>query len=101
MYRSFHHGRPVINGYSGYYPPHYLPLVFAIRERQFSVLQEIARGELIGITVNRASSDAAVAEQVLGSMTGVSRVSSDVRWSTFVLQSRNVPSVRLGRELTM
>jgi hypothetical protein len=54
MYRSLMHGRPIVNGFSGYYPPFYLPFVSAIGERQFSALPEISRGQLLVIAVNRA-----------------------------------------------
>ena len=30
IYRSLTHGRPIVNGYSGYYPPFYLPFVSAM-----------------------------------------------------------------------
>jgi hypothetical protein len=99
IYRSMFHGRPIINGYSGYYPPHYLPLVFSIRDRQFSALPEVAHGQSIGIAVNRSSGDAATAEAILGRMSGVSRLASDDRWSTYVMQSRMPPGDRPGDRL--
>jgi hypothetical protein len=99
IYRSMFHGRPIINGYSGYYPPHYLPLVFSIRDRQFSGLPEVARGQLIGIAVNRSSGDAATAEAILSRMSGVSRLASDDHWSTYVMQSPVPPDDRPGGRL--
>ena len=98
-YRSMFHGRPMINGYSGYFPPHYLPLVFSIRDRQFSALPEVARGQLIGIAVNRSAGEAAVAEGILARMAGVSRLASDDRWSTYVLQVPIPRDDRLGASL--
>jgi hypothetical protein len=101
MYRSLAHGRPIVNGFSGYDPPFYLPFVSAMSERQFSALQEISRGQLLGIAVNRAASDAAISEEILRRMAGVSRLASDERWSTFVLQTRVPRDDRLGAGLSI
>ena len=87
IYRSMSHGRPIVNGYSGYDPPFYLPFVAAMRDGQFSALAEIARGQLIGIGVNRAASGANDAERLLRGMPGVSRLSGDDRWTVYVRQS--------------
>ena len=101
IYRSLLHGRPIVNGYSGFYPPFYLPFVSAMNDRQFSALQEVSRGQLLGITVNRAASDAATSEQILRRMAGVSRLAADDRWSTFVLQTGVPRDDRLGADLPM
>jgi hypothetical protein len=99
--RSLVHGRPIVNGYSGYEPPFYQPFMAAVNDRQLSALREIARGQLIGIAVNRTSSDAAMDEQILGRMTGVSRLAADEHWSTFVLQARVPRDDRLGPDLSI
>src|SRR5262245_24850347 len=99
IYRSLSHGRPIVNGYSGFFPPFYLPFVTAMNARQFSALQEVSRGRLLGITVNRAASDAATAEEILRRMAGVSRLASDDHWSTFVLQTSVPRDDRLGGDL--
>jgi hypothetical protein len=99
IYRSLLHGRPIVNGYSGFYPPFYLPFVSAINDRQFSALQEVSRGRLLGITVNRAASDAPTSEDILRRMAGVSRLATDDHWSTFVLQTRVPRDDRLGDDL--
>jgi hypothetical protein len=97
LYRSMFHGRPLINGYSGNYPPHYLPLVFAIQERLLpSALPEIAQGRLIGIAVHRTSADAGNLEAMLHGMVGVSLFKSDERWSMYVLQTPVPRADRVG-----
>ncbi len=52
MYRSMHHGRPIVNGYSGHIPPHYAILSHALRRRDPSVFTELARGRPLVISVN-------------------------------------------------
>jgi hypothetical protein len=101
IYRSLHHGRPIVNGYSGYFPPFYLPFVWAMNDFQFSALSEISRGQAIGIAVNRQASEAAKAEEMLSRMAGVSRVGNDERWSTFVIEARGLHDARLGANIPM
>ena len=52
MYRSMHHGRPIVNGYSGHIPPHYAILSHALRRWDPSVFTELARGRPLVISVN-------------------------------------------------
>jgi hypothetical protein len=45
MYRQMSHHRPLVNGYSGYFPPHYAALRFGLMLRDHDVLTErAARG---------------------------------------------------------
>ena len=102
IFRSLSHGRPIVNGYSGYFPTHYLPFVFAMRDRQFSALGEVSRGHAIGVAVDREGADAVAAERMIGEMAGVSRVASaDDRWATFVMQPAVAPDDRWGAELAV
>jgi F5/8 type C domain len=101
IYRSLHHGRPIVNGYSGYFPPFYLPFMWAMNDFQFSALPEISRGQVIGIAVNRQASEAARSEETVSGMAGVSRVAEDERWSTFVIQARGLHDERLGANIPM
>ncbi len=52
MYRQTVHGRPIVNGYSGYTPPHYVILSLALRRGDPSVITELAKGRPLVITVN-------------------------------------------------
>jgi hypothetical protein len=52
MAGSFEHGRPVANGYSGYYPPHYPVLISAIREGRMSVVDELRRVGTVAIVAD-------------------------------------------------
>jgi hypothetical protein len=101
LYRGMFSGKPLVNGYSGYYPPHYLPLVFAIRDHQYAALQEVARGQPLGIAVNLAASDAVTADRILGGLAGVTRASSIEGWTTFTVRSPPSRITRLGPEIPM
>jgi hypothetical protein len=54
MYRSMTHRRPLVNGYSGYAPPHYAILSLALRRGDPTVVTELARGRPLIIIVNPA-----------------------------------------------
>jgi hypothetical protein len=74
MYRSMSHGRPVVNGYSGYFPPHYAALRFGLAGRDANVLTQLASHGAGYIVVN-AHDDA------------------DGRWRTFVSAHEGVEVV--------
>jgi hypothetical protein len=101
IYRALSHGRPIVNGYSSYYPPHYLPLVYAIREHQYSALEEVSVGRPLGVAVNQATTNAATAERMLGGMAGVVPGPAKEGWATFVLRSHAPSTVRLGAEIAI
>ena len=52
MYRALFHHRPVINGYSGHFPPHYRILSQALRRRDPSPIVELARGRPLVIFID-------------------------------------------------
>jgi hypothetical protein len=52
MYRQMSHTRPVVNGYSGYFPPHYAALRFGLMLRDQEVLTELAAHGVTDIVVD-------------------------------------------------
>jgi hypothetical protein len=52
MYRAIAHGRPIVNGYSGYTPPHFRILSLALRRGDPSPLTYLARERPLIIIVN-------------------------------------------------
>lgn len=53
VYRSIAHGRPMVNGYSGYVPPHYVDLTFALASGDATGLDAIAAGRALTVVVDR------------------------------------------------
>ena len=53
MYRQMSHGRPLVNGYSGYFPPHYGSLRFGLMLRDPDVLTELAARGITDVIVDR------------------------------------------------
>jgi len=52
MYRAIGHRRPLVNGYSGYTPPHYRILSMALRRGDASPLLVLAAGRALTVVVN-------------------------------------------------
>jgi hypothetical protein len=53
LYRSIEHRRPIVNGYSGFFPPHYLVLQVALRYDDLDALRELARGRSLMVMIDR------------------------------------------------
>jgi hypothetical protein len=47
------HHRPLVNGYSGYFPPHYAALRFGLMLRDHDVLSQLAARGVTDIIVDR------------------------------------------------
>ena len=54
MYRQMTHGRPVVNGYSGYFPPHYAALRLGLALRDPDMLTQLAAHGVTDIIVDRS-----------------------------------------------
>ncbi len=76
MYRQMAHERPLVNGYSGYIPPHYEILSNALRRGDPSVLTELARGRPLIVTVHEDADPGGEYRQLVGALPGAAR--SDV-----------------------
>jgi hypothetical protein len=53
MYRQMSHHRPLVNGYSGYFPPHYAALRFGLLLRDHDVLTALAARGVTDVIVDR------------------------------------------------
>ena len=53
MYRQMSHGRPLVNGYSGYFPPHYAALRFGLMLRDHDMLTQLAARGVTDVVVDR------------------------------------------------
>lgn len=52
LYRAIEHRRPVLNGYSGYFAPHYWALQYLLEERDRRVLERLSALGAIEVVVN-------------------------------------------------
>lgn len=98
MYRSMAHGLPIVNGVSGYYPPHVLPLAGALRAGEFEALRELAPHAPIGVAVDRSRADARAAEAALAAL-GRSAMPPTDGWVGFIVPPHPAAARPLGPRL--
>ena len=99
LYRAMSHRRPVINGTSGYVPPHYLPFVDAIRTGDMSAVDELARYGPVEIIVDRSRPEHADLEAALSLSRSTIRGPADERWAVFGEASQPLTTLRIGPAL--
>jgi hypothetical protein len=63
MYRGMSHGRPVVNGYSGFMPPHYLPLQRDLRNDCVQSLESVRGGRSIDAVIWKADVSAVAVDR--------------------------------------
>ena len=74
MYRSTHHGRPVVNGYSGQRPPYYPALRWGLAHRDGEVLQLLAQLGVAEVLVNRDRDTNGLSAEFLSSYEGAQQI---------------------------
>jgi hypothetical protein len=99
LYRSMSHRLPVVNGFSGFAPPHYLPFVYAIAQGQLHVLHEIAANGPVAVLVDRALHWHTTMEAGLATLPGTRRLDADDRWAAYVVNGLRHPPIELGPRL--
>lgn len=92
MFRQMQHGRPIVNGFSGYLPPHYIPLQRTLRAGHYDVLHEIAPSAPIEVSVDRRRSDAGAIESGLASAGIIASSQRQDAWATFIVPPRPRPA---------
>jgi hypothetical protein len=88
MYRAMSHGHPVINGFSGYFPPHYPAVQTGLIAHDDTVLSALtARGTLV-VFVDRARDTDGATDAWIRSQDGASELSSSDTGTWFELPAR-------------
>lgn len=88
MYRAMFHGRPLINGYSGHFPPHYGVLTNALRRHDPSPLLELARNRPLVLIVNDRFDPSGNFRRLVESLPGVMRVGSGSAGAFYLLPAQ-------------
>jgi hypothetical protein len=101
LYRGMSHGKPVVNGFSGFAPPHYLPLVYAIGHAHVGAIQELAVAGPLGVAIDRSLPWHANMEKWVSTLSTAEPLAADDGWATFVVSSLPRPQVILGPTLAL
>jgi hypothetical protein len=98
IYHATIHGRPIVNGVSGYLPPHYLPLAWALRDRHYEALRELTGDGPVGVRLDRARPGVEETKSALVS-SGFTAGHSDAHSDTFIVASGAGRLASLGERL--
>ena len=93
MYRQMSHGRPLLNGYSGFFPPHYSPLRIGLARRDQDVVSRLAVFGVTHVLVNSGSGHRAGWNKYLMSNSAVTHVCTVGEHSLYRLDASAVKDV--------
>ena len=96
LFRAMTHGKPTVNGVSGYLPPHYLPLEQALGDQEYSALSELSTTASIGVALDRRRPGAQQAALGLQRAGFIPASSADASWDAFIVSPRPRPTTTLG-----
>jgi hypothetical protein len=101
MYRQMSHGRPLVNGYSGYFPPHYAALRFGLTLRDPDVLTQLAAHGVTDIVVDREPDPDGRWDKYVASNPNARLICADGRQSLYRISRTDTPPAATtgGRQL--
>ncbi len=86
LYRATAHRRPVFNGYSGYFAPHYWALQYLLDQRDRDVLTRLSAFGNLEVVIDRDLDGGGVWRQFVGSHPQAERVYEDAGYTTYRIQ---------------
>jgi F5/8 type C domain-containing protein len=86
LYRTIEHHRPVFNGYSGYFAPHYWALQYMLRQHDPDVLARLSAFGPVEVVIDHDQDPGAAWRQFVGSYPHAELVYRDDRYSTFRIE---------------
>ena len=101
VWRSIDHGKPVVNGYSGYDPPHHRLLRLALERRDISVLGGVAEYGPILIAVDNESAESGFWRTALPNAGASAAAGADKRRTFVMLPRKEAPARPPGAPLTL
>ncbi len=101
LYRATEHRRPVFNGYSGYFAPHYWALQYMLRHHDPDVLTRLSSFGPVEVVIDHDQDQGAGWRQFVGSYPRAELVYRDDRYSTFRIERgpHAPPLPKLGGEV--
>jgi hypothetical protein len=88
MFRATGHRRPVVNGYSGYAPPHYLALRAGLRRGEPDVLDALCEHDPVLVLLDASAQQAAALRELVLSRAGVASLGADGGREAYLLPAR-------------
>ena len=91
MYRSIFHRQPLVNGYSGHFPPHYRALSLSLWRGDVSGLFYLARRRPLAIIVNHRFDPGGGFEQMIEEVPGIQSHGVSGAGTMFLLPAQPAP----------
>jgi hypothetical protein len=88
LYRAMHDGRRLVNGWSGYYPPHYAPLLYSFGRdpaQAADAIAALASAGSIGVAMDRRNLGNRDLEQAVAALPSAKAMATDGEWATFTV----------------
>ena len=85
LYRATNHRRPLINGYSGYFAPHYGALIDLLQHHEPAVLAQLASSGEIEVVVNHDGDGDREWRTFLGSLANVRLVQQEQDYTVYIV----------------
>ena len=101
LYRATQHRKRLLNGFSGFVPPHYLPFVHAIGHGHERALEELALGGSLGVVVDRSLHWAGDMEALVSRLTTSDELMSTEKWAAFIVSGKPRPALFLGARMNI
>lgn len=88
LYRAMQHGRPLINGYSGYFAPHYWVMKHLLAQKDAAVIPRLSELGSIEITVDHALDPDGTWRQLILGAPSARLVQAVPAYTTYVVDRR-------------
>jgi F5/8 type C domain len=86
LYRATEHQRPLLNGYSGYFAPHYWPLEYLVSQHDPAVLTRMSSFGALEVVVDRDLDEGGQLEHFVANHPQASRVYEEHAYASFRIE---------------
>jgi hypothetical protein len=86
LYRATEHGRPLLNGYSGYFAPHYWPLQYLVSRHDPAVLTRMSSLGPLEVVIDNVLDESGELRRFVASHPQASEVFRDADYSCFRIE---------------
>jgi hypothetical protein len=88
LYRAAEHRRPLLNGYSGYFPPHYWAMQYMLDRFDPQVLTRLSALGPIEIVIDHDRDEAGEWRKYVGAHPQARKVYADAAYTSYLLEAR-------------
>jgi F5/8 type C domain len=103
VYRSISHRHPTVNGFSGHFPPHYVPMRLGFERGERDVLSTLAAAGPLLVAIHADNDPEGDWRQYVSHHEGAAKAGSNDGWTFFLLPAADAraPAISGGRNLPL